>query len=146
MARRSVAYHRRVSGLVATRFARNVLARASWNSFALWRVWPGRTDQLLISPQGQVVLNVAGANSKAPIDFSGGSVAVPSGIPGNFIINYGGTDKLQLDGQADLYGVLYAPKAAVKMSGKSDWFGAIVVSTLDNSGGAAIHFDRRLGP
>jgi len=27
------------------------LARASWNSFALWRVWPGRTDQLLISPQ-----------------------------------------------------------------------------------------------
>ncbi len=51
MARRSVAYHRRVSGLVATRFARNVLARASWNSFALWRVWPGRTDQLLISPQ-----------------------------------------------------------------------------------------------
>ena len=51
MARHSVAYHRRVSGLVATRFARNVLARASWNSFALWRVWPGRTDQLLISPQ-----------------------------------------------------------------------------------------------
>jgi uncharacterized heparinase superfamily protein len=28
-----------------------MLARASWNSFALWRVWPGRTDQLLISPQ-----------------------------------------------------------------------------------------------
>src|SRR5512144_453504 len=51
MARRSVAYHRRVSGLVATRFARNVLARASWNSFALWRVWPGRTDQLTIAPQ-----------------------------------------------------------------------------------------------
>jgi uncharacterized heparinase superfamily protein len=51
MARRSVAYHRRVSGLVATRFARNVVARASWNSFVLWRVWPGRTDQLLISPQ-----------------------------------------------------------------------------------------------
>lgn len=51
MARRSVAYHRRVSGLVATRFARNVLARASWNSFALWRVWPGRTDQIRISPQ-----------------------------------------------------------------------------------------------
>ncbi|MDQ8729694.1 heparinase II/III family protein [Bradyrhizobium sp. LHD-71] len=51
MARRSVAYHRRVSGLVASRFARNMLARASWNSAALWRVWPGRTDQLLISPQ-----------------------------------------------------------------------------------------------
>jgi uncharacterized heparinase superfamily protein len=51
MARRSVAYHRRVSGLVATRFARSVLARASWNSSVLWRVWPGRTDQLLISPQ-----------------------------------------------------------------------------------------------
>lgn len=51
MARRSVAYHKRVSGLVATRFARSVLARASWNSLALWRVWPGRTDQLTISPQ-----------------------------------------------------------------------------------------------
>ena len=28
-----------------------MLARASWNSSVLWRVWPGRTDQLLISPQ-----------------------------------------------------------------------------------------------
>lgn len=28
-----------------------MLARASWNSFGLWRAWPGRTDQLLISPQ-----------------------------------------------------------------------------------------------
>ena len=27
------------------------MARMRWNSFALMKVWPGRTDQLLIAPQ-----------------------------------------------------------------------------------------------
>ncbi|MGY4413484.1 putative heparinase superfamily protein [Bradyrhizobium sp. LB7.1] len=46
----SVAQRRRISTLVMNRFARNVLARASGGSVALSRVWPGRSDRLIIAP------------------------------------------------------------------------------------------------
>ena len=43
---------------------------------------------------------------------------------------YGGNGELDLTGQADSYGIVYAPNAAVKLVGQSDWFGAIVVNAL----------------
>ncbi|TGN78957.1 heparinase [Bradyrhizobium yuanmingense] len=46
----SVAQRRRISTLVMNRFARNMLARASGGSVVLSRVWPGRTDRLIIAP------------------------------------------------------------------------------------------------
>ena len=46
----SVAQRRRISSLLLGRAARNVLARASGKSVALARLWPGRTDRLLIAP------------------------------------------------------------------------------------------------
>jgi uncharacterized heparinase superfamily protein len=50
LARVSVTQHRRLSTLIMGRFARNVMARASGGSVALSRLWPGRTDRLLIAP------------------------------------------------------------------------------------------------
>ena len=82
---------------------------------------------------------------KKPIDLSGGSISNPAGVPSNLLLVYGGTGKIDLSGQADSYGIVYAPLAAVKLSGKADWFGAMVVNTLNDSGGSAIHYDRRLG-
>ena len=46
----SVAQRRRISTLIMGRFARNVMARASGGSVALSRLWPGRTDRLIIAP------------------------------------------------------------------------------------------------
>ncbi|MBS0529248.1 MAG: heparinase II/III family protein [Proteobacteria bacterium] len=46
----SVAHRRRISTLVVRRFARRALARASGGSVALARLWPGRTDRLIIAP------------------------------------------------------------------------------------------------
>ena len=46
----SVAQRKRISTLVANRFARNALARASGGFVALLRFWPGRTDRLIIAP------------------------------------------------------------------------------------------------
>ena len=46
----SVAQRTRISTLVITRFARNILARASGSSLALSRLWPGRADRLIIAP------------------------------------------------------------------------------------------------
>jgi uncharacterized heparinase superfamily protein len=46
----SVAQSRRISTLIAGRFARSMLARASGSTVALTRLWPGRTDRLIIAP------------------------------------------------------------------------------------------------
>jgi uncharacterized heparinase superfamily protein len=47
---RVVAHRRRISGLILGRFARGALTRASSGSAALSRLWPGRTDRLIIAP------------------------------------------------------------------------------------------------
>src|ERR1700704_237025 len=46
----SVAQRRRISTLIMGRFARSRLARASGSTVALSRLWPGRTDRLIIAP------------------------------------------------------------------------------------------------
>src|ERR1700723_3246768 len=46
----SVAQRRRISTLILNRFARNMMSRASGGSVALSRLWPGRTDRLIIAP------------------------------------------------------------------------------------------------
>jgi uncharacterized heparinase superfamily protein len=46
----SVAQSRRISTLIIGTFARNMMARASGVSVALSRIWPGRTDRLIIAP------------------------------------------------------------------------------------------------
>jgi uncharacterized heparinase superfamily protein len=46
----SVAQRRRISTLIMGRFARGIMARASGGSVALSRLWPGRTDRLIIAP------------------------------------------------------------------------------------------------
>src|SRR5437879_1375439 len=46
----SVAQRRRISTLIAGRFARGLLARASGGTVALSRLWPGRADRLIIAP------------------------------------------------------------------------------------------------
>lgn len=46
----SVAQSRRISTLIAGRFARSMIARASGGTLALSRLWPGRADRLIIAP------------------------------------------------------------------------------------------------
>src|SRR5579864_1072504 len=46
----SVAQRRRISTLIMGRFARSMMARASGSSVALSKLWPGRTDRLIIAP------------------------------------------------------------------------------------------------
>jgi uncharacterized heparinase superfamily protein len=46
----SVAQRRRISTLIMSRFARSMVARASGGSVAVSRLWPGRTDRLIIAP------------------------------------------------------------------------------------------------
>jgi uncharacterized heparinase superfamily protein len=46
----SVAQRRRISTLIMGRFARSIVARVSGSTAALSRLWPGRSDRLIIAP------------------------------------------------------------------------------------------------
>jgi RHS repeat-associated protein len=96
------------------------------------------------SPPGRVIINVAGNNAAQPIQFSGGEIDNPTGIPLNFQLIYAGTSSVALSGGSNSHAILYAPSAPVSITGGSDWFGAMVVGTLDDSGGVDIHYDRSL--
>jgi RHS repeat-associated protein len=96
------------------------------------------------TPPGRVIINVAGNNAAQPIQFSGGEIDNPTGIPLNFQLIYGGTSPVALSGGSNSHAILYAPSAPVSITGGSDWFGAMVVGTLDDSGGVDIHYDRSL--
>ena len=99
---------------------------------------------LTINPAGQVVINIAGNNVSMALDLTGGGLSNPSGIPLNLQILYRGTAGIDVSGGPSSYAILYAPNSATALRGGSDWYGAMVVGTLDDSGGTAIHFDRAL--
>ena len=102
---------------------------------------------LQISPATtQVVVNVTGngCTSNAPIDLSGGSVANTSGIAANLMFNYAGNQTVKLTGGSSTYMVVNAPNASAQMTGGSDFFGAVITSTLTDSGGTNLHFDDAL--
>ena len=92
-----------------------------------------------------VIINILETNVDNPLDLSGGSVTNAPGDPAKLFFFYGGTGDISLTGAADSYGIVYAPNAGVKLSGQADWYGALVVKTLESTGGSALHYDRNLG-
>ena len=97
---------------------------------------------IVVKPSGQVLVNIAGDNVPEPIEFSGGGAANPGGVPLNLYLSYGGMLPITISGGSGSYAVLYAPNSAVTLG--ADWFGAMVVQSLNDSGGSAIHYDRSL--
>lgn len=99
---------------------------------------------LAINPAGQVLIDIAGNNGSQPFQMTGGSQVNPSGIPSHLQLIYGGSSPITLSGGGSVYAGLYAPNALVTVSGNLDWYGAVVVSTLNDSGDGAFHYDRSL--
>jgi len=95
---------------------------------------------------GTVILKVADQGSASnPIDFTGGTVNNASLDPSHFQVVYGGSGGVQLNGGSATAAVVYAPNAQVTFNGGGDFYGSVVGSTIDDTGGAAIHYDRHLG-
>jgi hypothetical protein len=90
---------------------------------------------------GSVVIYVNGAK----LDISGGSLVNTTQVPANLVI-YGGAalTTVNLSGGTTLHGYVYAPAAAVKVSGSQQTFGAIIGNTVDLSGATSIHFPEGL--
>jgi hypothetical protein len=102
---------------------------------------------LQISPAtAQVIVNVVGTScsGNAPIDLSGGAVANTSGKAANLMFNYAGTQQVKLSGGSSTYTVVDAPNAIAKFTGGADFYGAVIVKTIDDSGGTNLHFDKAL--
>jgi hypothetical protein len=98
----------------------------------------------LVVDSGPVIINVAGSGKATAIDLSGGSVSNPSGIAANCQFLYDGTGAVKLSGGSASYAVVDAPNAAITFSGGSNWFGAVIGKTVNDSGGTAVHYDRSL--
>jgi hypothetical protein len=104
-------------------------------------------NSILVVDSGPVVVNIVGSTlggGNTALDLSGGSIVNPSGIPINLQFYYGGTKSTKLSGGTSTYAIVYAPNSAVNLSGGTDFFGAIVGSTVNLSGSTAVHYDRHL--
>ena len=98
----------------------------------------------IVIDSGPVILNIAGSGVTTAIDLTGGSITNNSGVPSNLQISYGGTAAVNLSGGAASYALVDAPNATITFSGGSNWYGAVIGKTVNDSGGTAIHYDRSL--
>jgi len=101
----------------------------------------GNADIVIL---GTVILNIVGDSQATPIDFTGGSVSNSSFDPSTFQIQYAGAGSVRLNGGAHTTAMVYAPNAAIQFNGNGDFYGSVVGATVDDTGGAHIHYDRRL--
>jgi hypothetical protein len=111
---------------------------------------PGGTTPL----DQSVVLKIAGKNADGtemaiPLDFEGLSwkqnSTAKSFDASALQIVYGGTQTIQMTGgNSQSAATVYAPNANFILKGTQDFYGSILSKTLDDHGGAGIHYDRRL--
>ena len=96
---------------------------------------------------GPIVINVAGAGigaNQQVVSFSGGIVANPTMNPLNLQIQYAGTSDMTLSGGNTTALTVYAPLSDITLTGGSAIYGSIIGSTVTNSGGTNLYYDRSL--
>ena len=98
----------------------------------------------IVIDSGPVIFKVAGVGQSTPITITGQGLVNPSFQPNDLQFIYGGTGAVKLAGGDQTSALFYAPKASAQITGGADLYGAIVVNQLTETGGAAIHYDRRL--
>jgi PilX N-terminal len=121
--------------------ALGVTTKITMNSFTM----AGNANLVIL---GTVILNVAGQGQPTPITFTGNVTSSNVGSakfdPSNFQIQYAGIGEIKVTGSSALTSMIYAPNAAAKFTGGADFYGAVVAATVTDTGGASIHYDRRL--
>jgi Tfp pilus assembly protein PilX len=98
----------------------------------------------VVIDSGPVVMNVVGTGVTNPVDLSGGTEFNNSFNPENFQILYGGTGGVTVTGNSDAALMVYAPNAAVKLTGGSAIYGSVLGATITDTGGTGVHYDRHL--
>ena len=94
---------------------------------------------------GAVVLNIAGVHQQNAVNFAGNSALVNTTYnPANFVLNYGGSNNLNLTGGNMSFAVINAPNANISFSGGSNFYGQAIGNTITNTGGTSFYYDSSL--
>jgi hypothetical protein len=98
----------------------------------------------IVIDSGPVIFQIAGQGVTTPIKIEGDGISNPTFNPSNLQFVYGGTGEVQVAGGTETSAILYAPNATGGFAGGSHWYGAVILKQLTATGGASIHYDRRL--
>ena len=79
------------------------------------------------------------------IDIAGNGFINETNLPDRLLI-YGteSCTNVNISGNGDLYGGLYAPKADVSISGNGDIYGSVIGKSLTITGNGSVHYDEKL--
>jgi hypothetical protein len=75
---------------------------------------------------------------------TGGTFANTTHLPGDFVINYGGSGGMTITGGTNDFAVVNAPNSAITMKGGSNFYGQILGKTIDDQGGTSFYWDKSL--
>jgi hypothetical protein len=97
--------------------------------------------QIIVSPPGAVILNVAGQGQTTAVAIAGNGITDDT-IPNDFIVNYGGTDGISIAGNGNVTAILNSPNAPITQQGNGNWYGSILGAQMQIGGNAFFHYDR----
>jgi hypothetical protein len=106
----------------------------------------GMNGNATLQITGPVVINFAGVGVSTVLDMTGGSFSNATNVPGSFVINYGGSDRMMVSGGLDAYAVINAPNSDVTLIGGSNFYGQVIGRTIDDQGGTNFYWDTSLVP
>ncbi len=92
-----------------------------------------------ISASGPVTIYVDGA-----VSIAGNGVATSGNTPTNFLIYATGSSDVNISGNSEFYGAVYAPASNVTYTGGGDFYGAVFANNYQQSGNYSLHFDTQL--
>lgn len=111
----------------------------------------GTTVVLVVDGNVSLIKNMNLNNSGQLAIYCNGTLSASGNINNNGstnrLIMYGSStcNSVQLNGAAKVFGVIYAPQAAVTMQTSSpQFYGAVIASSLTMKNGAQLHFDQAL--
>ena len=79
------------------------------------------------------------------VSISGNGVSTASNLPTNLLIIATGDENVDIGGNGDFYGGVYAPDSAVSTSGNGSFFGAIIADDYNSNGNGNLHYDVKMG-
>ena len=94
---------------------------------------------------GPVIINLAGQPNMATVlDMTGGGFSNSTYVPGQFVINYGGSGGMTITGGTDAYAAINAPSADITFRGGANFYGEAIGKTIDDQGGTNFYWDTSL--
>ncbi|HTL47363.1 MAG TPA: collagen-binding domain-containing protein [Verrucomicrobiae bacterium] len=79
-----------------------------------------------------------------PVKIAGNGISTQANTPPNFLLFVTTADDVQLSGNGNFYGGIYAPLSHVKNTGNGELYGAVVSDTYQQTGNGNVHYDEAM--